>query len=306
MSSMFYEEKNTPLSYEEKRKIEDLEREKQLKKEKLVDLMKVGATVMVGVIALAAVAGMFRSKVLTEGNFGIEKHFTGSYNTAVLNQGFQANIFDSIYEVYGKESLIKIENVRPKDKSGIMLKDLDLNIVIKANKDNAVPFLLKTGDMVFDDTKKAFVLGEEYISKEARSVANQTIRKFESEQLIDQQSEVEETFKQDLQSQLNTLYGKDTFTVTDIKLANIQFSDSVEEKIQSIELIRAEESKANATEKILSIRNGMLNKEVKGLQEVAKNNNISFDQLLDYQKTKVLMEQKFMPQVTMPISSPKP
>lgn len=286
---------------------EILAKKRQAAKKALIKNVKIGAGIMVGVISVVGLlASVKNSTVIDQGNFGIEKHWGGSFNSQALGTGFQLNAFDKIYEVYGKQLLIKIENVRPKDKSGIMLKDLDLNVGIRANPGNAIPFLLQTGDIKFDTERKVYILGEDSILKESRSVANQSIRKFESEELIDKQEEVEKTFQSDLQKKLDELYGKNAFTVTEVKLANVQFSDSVEEKIQSIELIRTEESKAMATEKVLAIRNSMLNKEVKGLKEVANDNNISFDQLLDYQKTRVLMEGKVQAQVTMPASTAKP
>ena len=299
---------NTNTDWETARNQRQEEEAKKAKKQALVNSMKTGAAIIGGLVLITGFVGLLKSTIVDEGNFGIEKHLGGTYNTQALSSGWHGNMLDKIYEVYGKESLIKIEDVRPKDKSGIMLKDLDLNISVKANKENAVPFLLKTGDVSYDSEKGVYYLGTNHLPKEARSVANQTIRKFESEELIDKQNEVEESFKQDFQEQLNKLYGKGTFTVTDVKLANVQFSDAVEEKIQSIEFIRAEEAKATATDKILNIRNEMLNKEVKGLQEVAKANDISFNQLLDYQKTKVLMEGKVQAQITMPASTeaPKP
>lgn len=268
--------------------------------------MKIGAGIMAGVLCITGLVGALRSTIIDQGNFGIEKHWGGTYNTQALDSGLHGNLFDKIYEVYGKQLLVKVENVRPKDSSGIMLKDLDLNVGFKANKKNAVPFILQTGDITYDSASRVYMLGTDSVLKEARSSANETIRKFQSEELIDKQSEVEETFKKDFQLKLDELYGKDTFTVTDVKLANVQFSDSVEEKIQSVELIKTEEAKALATEKVLKIRNDMLNKEIKGLKEVANNNNVSFDQLLDYQKTRVLMEGKVNAQLTMPASSAKP
>jgi hypothetical protein len=265
--------------------------------------MKAGAGIMAGVLCVAGLVTACRSTVIDQGNFGIEKHWGGTYNAQPIDSGLKLNLFDKIYEVYGREMLLKIENVRPKDKSGTLLEDLDLNVGIKVNKENSIPFLLKKGDIVYSAEKDAYILGVDNLIKETRSASNEIIRKFESEELLDKQSTVEETFKKDLQEVLNNKYGNDTFTVTDVKLATIVFAKSVEEKIQSIQNIRTEEAKAIATEKVLKIRNEILNKEVKGLKDIATDNNISFDQLLDYQKTRVLMEGKVNAQLTMPAAS---
>ncbi len=276
---------------------------KEKVKEALRAKMRIGAGIMAGVLTITGLITVCRSVVIDQGNFGIEKHWGGTYNTQPVEQGLKINTWDKIYEIYGREMLLKIENVRPKDKSGTLLEDLDLNVGIKVNKENAIPFLLKKGDIVYSEEKDAFLIGIDNVTKEARSASNETIRKFESEELIDKQSDVEETFKKDLQEVLNKKYGNDTFTVTDVKLANVVFAKSVEEKIQSVQNIKTEKTKALATEQILKVRNDILNKEVKGLKEIAVENNISFDQLLDYQKTRVLMEGKAQAQLTMPAAT---
>jgi len=283
------------------------EREANAKREQakaaLREKMKIGAGIMAGVLCITGLITVCRSTIIDEGNFGIEKHWGGTYNTQPIGQGLKINTWDKIYEVYGKELLLKIDNVRPKDKNGTLLEDLDLAIGVKVNKESAIQFMLTKGDIVFSEEKGAFLIGVDNITKEARSASNETINKFESEELTDKQSVVEETYKKDLQSVLDKQYGKDTFTVTDVKLANVQFSKSVEERIQSIQNIKTEEAKAVATEKVLKIRNEILNKEIKGLKEIANENNVTFDQLLDYQKTRVLMEGRVQAQLTMPATT---
>jgi len=301
-------EKNR-LEKENRDKKFELERKKSERKESLVMAMKTGATIMAVVLALGAVTSVFNSQTISEGNFGVEQYFDGTYNTETLNNGIKLNVFDKIFEIYGKESLVKIEDVTPKDSDGVMLKDLDLNVGIKVNKNNAVPFLIKTGDIVYNREIGVFVLGQSYIIKEARSSVSQTVRKFKSEELIDKQQEVEDTIKGDLQAQLDKLYGKDTFTVTDIKIANVKLSEAIEQKIQAVEEIKAEEARSNATERILDLRNKVLSKEIAGYQKVAKDNDINFNQVMEFQRTKAMEQGKVSATIQVPISSqssPKP
>ncbi len=276
-------------------------------KDKMTGAMRTGAVIMAVVMGVSGVASVFGSKTIEDGNFGIEKSFSGTYQTETLKPGINLNIIDKIFEVYGKESLIRIENVKPKDADGIMLQDLDLNVAIKVNSENAVPFLLKTGDITYDKEKSVYILGQNYIEKEARSVASQTIRKFSSEELIDRQQDVENTMKADFQKQLDELYGKGTFTVSEIKIANVQLSPAIEQKIQSIEEIKAEEAKAAATEKIVGIRAGALKKDAEAYQEVAKQIGWTPQQLMEFQKTQAMIQGKLAgATVQVPLSSPAP
>jgi hypothetical protein len=278
-------------------------RRKEEKRENLISAMRAGAAIMAVFMSIGVLGSVFKSTTISEGNFGIEQYFGGSYNTQPLSNGIKLNLFDKIFEVYGKESLVKIEDVRPKDSDGVMLKDLDLNVGIKINKENAVPFLIKTGDIVYNRDSGLFVLGQNYIIKEARSSASQTVRKFKSEDLIDQQQQVEDAIKVDLQAQLDKLYSKDTFSVTDIKIANVQLSEAIEQKIQSVEEIKAEEARVNATSQILEMRNNMLNKEIAGYQVIAKANGINFDQVMEYQRTKAMSEGKIGANIQIPASN---
>lgn len=276
-------------------------------KDKMADAMRTGAVIMAVVMGISGVASVFGSKTIEDGNFGIEKSFSGTYQTETLKPGINLNIIDKIFEIYGKESLVRIENVKPKDADGIMLQDLDLNVAIKVNSENAVPFLLKTGDITYNKEKGVYVLGQNYIEKEARSVASQTIRKFRSEELIDRQQDVENQIKADFQKQLDELYGKGTFTVSEIKIANVQLSPAIEQKIQSIEEIKAEEAKAAATEKIVGIRAGALKKDAEAYQEVAKQIGWNPQQLMEFQKTQAMIQGKLAgATVQVPLSAPAP
>lgn len=243
---------------------------------------------LMGVIAVAAnLTGC--GEVIDEGNFGIEKYWSGEYNAETFT-GWKGNLFDTIYEVYGREMLIPVENVRPKDKAGVMLKDLDLTVSVKINKDNAVSFILKTGDITKDKEYDAYSIGKKIVAKDAQSLIGETIRKFTSEEILDQKSEVERTFTADLQTELNKLYGKGTFEVIETRFANILVADIVEEKIQATAMINAEAEKNKAINAVLSSRLETLTKEANTIKEAAEKGGITVDQLLTYETIKAIRE----------------
>lgn len=90
-------------------------------------------------------------------------------------------------------------------------------------------------------------------------------------------------------------------------MANVQFADSVEAKIAAIQEIKAEEAKAEATQKIISIRAGALKKDAEAYKEVASSLGWSPQQLMDYQKTQAMISGKLAgATVQVPLSSPAP
>lgn len=245
-----------------------------------------GAKIVGAALIVANLTGC--GNVVDEGNFAIEKHWGGSYNESAISQGFHFNIVDTIYQVYGKESLIKIEDVRPKDSNKILLKDLDLNISFRANKEGAIKFLLKTGDIKkYGDM---YYLGLNYVQKDAQSIIGRTVGKFSSEEILSDQQKVETTFKVDLQKELDELYGKNTFTVTEVKIANIRVADAVEEKIQAVAMVNAEQEKNKAIQRVLESREETLTKEASTIKNAADKGGLSVDQLLQYELIKVLKE----------------
>lgn len=241
---------------------------------------------MGAIIVAANLSGC--GKVIDEGNFGIEKHWGGEYNSEVHGQGWVPNVWDTMYEVYGREMLITIQNAQPKDKDKAKLQDLDLTISVTANKKNAVPFLLKTGDLVEKDGN--ILLGYNILTKDAQSMIGETVKKFSSEELLNDKKAVENAFQKDLQSELDKLYGKETFTVKEVKFGNILAAEFIEQKQQAIALLNAEAGKNEATMRVVESRQKALIAEAKVLSEAASQGNITVDQLLTYETIKVLRE----------------
>lgn len=228
--------------------------------------------------------------VVSQGNFAVEKYWGGAYNEEVHGMGYNYQFFDTLYEIYGKEHMLKIEDVRPKDKDSIMLKDLDLNISYKALKDGAVRFLLKTEDIVKNPELKVYILGSRVVQKDAQAVIGHTMRKFSSEELLDKPLDVENAYKQDLQKELDSLYGKNTFEIVEVKIANVQVAESVENKIQAIAAVKAETEKNAAIRKILETREDTLTKEARVISNAAAKGGITVDQLLSYETIKAMKE----------------
>lgn len=245
-----------------------------------------GAKIAGALIIAANLTGC--GSVVDEGNFAIEKHWGGSYNESIINQGFHGNIFDTVYQIYGRESLVKIEDIRPKDANKVMLKDLDLNISFKANKEGALKFLLKTGDL--SKNGDLYYLGQKYVPKDAQSVIGRTVGKFTSEEMLSEPTKLETTFKSDLQKELDELYGKDCFTVTEVKIANIQVATSIEEKIQAVAMVTAEQEKNKAIQKVLESRQETLSKEAATIKNAADKGGLTVDQLLQYEMIKAIKD----------------
>ena len=250
--------------------------------------MKKLSTILIALFAIFALSGCMRS---TEGNFFVVKNWDKTYQDAP-SYGLEWVIFDSAQEVYGRERLLQVLDARPKDKENVMLQDLDLSVSYRINPNKAIDFLRARGDITSprDMPNGVYVVGETYVHKDAKSVIGETIKKFYSEEILNEKRRVEEQFKEDLQNELDTLYGSDTFYVTEVKIANIVVAPSIEDRIQSVALINAEKIKAEAISKVLDTRLEIQTKEMMVIAQTAENSGLSVDQVLEARRLDILRE----------------
>lgn len=227
------------------------------------------------------------SKVISEGNFGLSQPFlSGTFNREALSKGLNLKVWATIEEFYGREEMVKIDNIQPKDKDNVLLRELDLIVTYSINKDHAVEFLIKTNDIV--SKNNIYYLGTQRIDRDARNTIGQTVNKFSSLEILNNIVGVEAKYKVDLQGDLDTLYGKGTIIVNTIKISNVRVSEAIENRIQSIAVINAETAKNAATMAVLANRESTLTKEAQLIANVAKTSGLSVDQLLQYETIKAI------------------
>ena len=226
---------------------------------------------------------------IREGNFGIKQQaFNAAYDHQPLPSGFNTVFLGSIHEVYGRESMIQVEDIHPKDKNNILLKDLDLVVTFKVEKDKAVDFFVRTNDRA--DKDGLWVLGTQRVDRAARQVIGPSLRHFDSIEVLNDPASLQNQFKLDLQANLDADYGTGTINVLDVKVAHILVSDVIETRIQSASVLAAEKAKNEATMAVLASRKATLAQEAKVLHDAAVEGGISVDQLLQAELLKVMRE----------------
>lgn len=239
------------------------------------------------VVSLLTLTGCTR---IEEGNYGVLQNWDRSYVNAPVT-GVEFEVLGTLTEVYGRERLIQVQDVRPKDKENVMLQDLDLTVSFRSNPNKAVEFLRQRQDLVRpSDLRGVAVLGETYVRKDAQSVIGETVRRFTSEEILNNKRGLEEAFRTDLQQELDTLYGKDVFFIDEVKISNIIVAPSIEERIQAVALINAEKTKAEATARVLEVRQDIQTREMRLIAEVAKASGLTVDQVLEARRLDLLRD----------------
>jgi hypothetical protein len=228
-------------------------------------------------------------ETIREGNFGLEQgNLSAAYDHTPLPSGFNMAFLSTIHEFFGREVLLQVEDIHPKDKNNILLKDLDLVVTYQINQTNAADFLIRTNDATQKDGTT--ILGMQRVERAARQVIGPSVRNFESIEILNDPNLLEEQFQKDLQTNLDTDYGAKFFSVIDVKVANILVSDVIESRIQSASVLAAEKAKNEATIAVLESRKNTLTQEAIVLKQAADTAGITVDQLLQAELIKAMRE----------------
>lgn len=242
------------------------------------------------VLALLMVALFSGCTILQEGEFGLERSYFKEFNETP-KYGTQMTMWDTIYPVTAREFLLPVDNVRPKDLKGIMLEELDIVYTIR-HKDHAaaIKFFRERGDRVCLQEINACVIGWNYLKKDAGANLGETIRKFNSVDLLDKRKDVEKALAEDFQKELDTLYGVGVFEIMEAKLAVVRVSKNIEERIQAVALIETEKERSKATMEVLKIREETSRAEYSVLVNAARGSGMTVDQALEYKRLDVIKD----------------
>ena len=269
---------------------------------KIERFAKLGAASLVALGLSMSLSGCGSASV-AQGNFGLAKTMiTGQIQDGVYTPGFNLGILSNIHEYYGREDMLKIDNIHPKDRDNVLFKDLDLIVTFITNPEKAKNFIIQTSD-VTRDSEGTLHIGTGRIDRDARNIIGESVRNFSSLEVLNDPTVLEKQFKIDLQKNLDKEYGVNTFTVKDIKVSNILVAEAIEARIQSIALIDAETAKNKAIVAILHNREERMAAEAKALKTAADTAGISVDQLLQSQMIDAIKDGSVHPQVTVPITT---
>jgi hypothetical protein len=227
-----------------------------------------------------------------EGNFALRHSiFTQAYERAPLGPGLHVGVVSPVAEYHGREVLLPVEDIHPKDKSGVLLQDLDLVVSYRVNPARAAEFLVRTNDVAAPRGDPAAVLGRARVERAARQMIGPALRAFDSLELLGDPMPLERAFARDLQGELDREYGAGTLAVIDVKVANLRVAELVEQRVQSIALVEAERARNESTQAVLESRRHLLEAEGRMHARAAAEAGVTVPQLLRWESIRHLREQ---------------
>lgn len=252
-----------------------------------------GASVLFGMWSMVALDR------IEEGNFGVGRSINGMYKEDFIKPGFSFNYLTRVYEIDGRNNLISIADIRPKDADGLLLQDLDMNIIYNVNPERSVQFIREFRDInPSEGDTGVYALGKGLLAKEAQRIAVEVIRGYSSSDMLDSPAVVEETMRAKLQERLDKKFGEGLFEIAGVNFANIQVSPTVEQRIAATAAQEASAAVAKAQEESLGARASAELKEAESLADISRKTGVSVDQLIEVRRLNVL--------ATLPADTVKP
>ncbi len=254
-----------------------------------------------GATIFALAYGFYGIEMVSDQNFRIQKDLMGNYTGKIVTPGIDF-VGSGITDEYSlRYEMKKIEDAQPKDKNGIFLQDLDLNIVVKNVPGPDIINFLKTYGLESKESNGKMI-GISAVEKEARSLIQEVMKGFDCENLATEQNKFEKTFQEALQKKLDTMYGK-VFEIGEVKIASFKLSEAVQSKIDQISAIKTEEAKAQAREKVLAAQLGILEKDVQGVKKIAQENGVAFEAVTQLMAIRASADSGSKPTQTISITS---
>ncbi len=192
------------------------------------------------------------------GNVGVERTL-GKVSPDALPPGVYFTLFKNVDEFSAKEVSFQLNDMTPKSRDNLTMKDVDIDIYFKVNP-GAVPGLytkyqgdvVRHRDVVAGGTKD-LVIAYSRVSREARESVYKAIAQLDATTMHTKRSELSELVRAGLQQELDA-NDKGAFVVTAVNVRNMltdpaieaairqraETDQAIEKKRKEIELAKAE------------------------------------------------------------------
>lgn len=165
------------------------------------------------------------------GNVGVRKTF-GQVQQDEVQPGFYQSILSSVDEYTTKETYVSLQNLTPKAKDKLILKDLDVTVYYKTNPQKVAEFVSTHAAMSAKMQGEDFIRpGYVLIENMARGIVSDEVSGFDSLTLHQNRTDLEVAIKNALAEQLNKS-DPGYFEITRVVVSSLLTDPSVEESIR--------------------------------------------------------------------------
>lgn len=183
-------------------------------------------------IAIIAASSLLTAcDTIETGNVGVRKTF-GQVQQEEVQPGFYQSILSSVDEYTTKETYVSLQNLTPKAKDKLILKDLDVTVYYKTNPTKVADFVSTHAAMSAKMQGEGFLRpGYILIDNMARGIVSDEVSGFDSLTLHQNRTDLEASIKNALTAQLNKS-DPGYFEITRVVVSSLLTDPSVEESIR--------------------------------------------------------------------------
>lgn len=192
------------------------------------------------------------------GNVGVERTF-GKVSGEALPPGVYFTLFKTVDEFTAKEVSFVLENLTPKSRDNLTMKDVDIDVYFKTTPASIPGLFVKyQGDVVLHrqvvkDGTGDFLVAYSRVLREAREAVYKSIAGMDATTMHTKRTELAESVRSILQSELDAT-DKGAFTITAVNVRNLltdpaieaairgraETDQAIEKKRKEVELAKAE------------------------------------------------------------------
>lgn len=231
------------------------------------------ARIFFGFLALLAVAiGVTSCGTLESGNVGIRTTL-GKVSSEELEAGvyFVTPLISRVQEFSAKEIGVDLNDMTPKAKDNLSLRDLDVTVFYRTNPASVADLYVKYASQhARDEQSRVFFPAYGLLQRLARNIIYEETARMDSLLMHTRREELAGEVQKGLQAELNK-NDKDVFTVTRVVIRQLTTDPAIEKAIQ--ESVAAQKQ-LETTKQRIQIAEAEAQVEVKKAEGIAKANQI--------------------------------
>lgn len=192
---------------------------------------------------IAAALALTACGVIDQGNVGVRTTF-GKVSPEPVEPGMYMAVLSSVKEYTAKESAIILDNMTPKAKDNLSLKDLDVTVYYKTDAAKIPALTVKyAGQSAKDEKHDIYFPGFRLLESVARGTIYDAVgTKYDSLTIHNKRSELETDIQEQMQAEMDK-NDPGVFKVTRVVIRQVLTDPAIEE---SIRLKATEEAKLKA------------------------------------------------------------
>lgn len=212
--------------------------------------------------------------VIDQGNVGVRTTF-GKVNTEPVEPGMYMSMLSSVREFTAKESAVNLDNMTPKAKDNLTLKEMDLTVYYRVDGAKIPSLYIKYSGQNAQSKNGYWYAGYQLVENLSRTAIYEEVAKHDSLTIHQHRDEVANAVQKNVQAELDKS-DPGTFTVTRVVmrqvitdpaieqsiLANVQMQKQIEAKRAELELAKAEAARVIVEAEGTAKRNQILNSSI--------------------------------------------